>query len=257
MGLNNKKMTVHEVAKLAGITNRTLHYYDEIGLLSPSIVTATKYRIYTDEDLKRLQEILFFKEIGFSLKEIKFLIASPLYNREEILIKHLKILELKRKKIDKLIDLVNTALTDKSNYSFEVFFNHDILEAQAQFQKEVIEKWGATGEYQYFFDRFSKHTERENTDKWNDLIAQSQSLFERLAEYVSLSPSLPKVQELVQEWQEYISENFYPCSSEMLSYLGELYISDDRFSTYIDRFGNGLSVFFSKAIQYYCRNKYT
>lgn len=98
MGLNNKKMTVHEVAKLAGITNRTLHYYDEIGLLSPSIVTATKYRIYTDEDLKRLQEILFFKEIGFSLKEIKFLIASPLYNREEILIKHLKILELKRKK---------------------------------------------------------------------------------------------------------------------------------------------------------------
>lgn len=89
------------------------------------------------------------------------------------------------------------------------------------------------------------------------MIAQSQSLFERLAEYVSLSPSLPKVQELVQEWQEYISENFYPCSSEMLSYLGELYISDDRFSAYIDRFGNGLSVFFSKAIQYYCMNKYT
>lgn len=180
-----------------------------------------------------------------------------MYSREEVLIKHLKIPELKRKRIDKLIDLVNAALADKSNYSFEVFSNHDILVAQAQFQKEVIEKWGATAEYQYFFDRLSKHAERENTDKWNYLIAQSQSLFERLAEYVSLSPSLPKVQELVQEWQEYISENFYPCSSEMLSYLGELYISEDRFSTYIDRFGNGLSVFFSKAIQYYCMNKYT
>lgn len=247
-------MTVHEVAKLTGITNRTLHYYDEIGLLRPSIVTETKYRIYTEEDLGRLQEILFFKEIGFSLNEIKMLIASPIYNREEALKKHLKILELKRKRIDRLIDLVNATLVGKNNYSFEAFSNHEILETQAQFRKEIIERWGETAEYQYFFDLFSEHTERERADKWNDLVTQSQSLFERLAEFVSLSPTLPKVQELVQEWQEYISENFYPCSCKMLSHLGELYVSDDRFSTYIDRFGSGLSVFFNKAIQHYCRN---
>lgn len=180
------KMTVHEVAKLTGITNRTLHYYDEIGLLTPSIVTETKYRIYTNEDLGRLQEILFFKEIGFSLKEIKELLSCSFYNREEALTNHLKILELKKKRIDKLIGLVNDTISGTSSFSFEAFSDHEILEAQA--------------------------------------------------------------------WKDYISENFYPCSFEMLSYLGQLYISDDRFSEYIDRFGTGLSAFFQKAIKHYCEN---
>lgn len=99
MGLNRNNMTVHEVAELTGITNRTLHYYDEIGLLSPSIVTETKYRIYTEDDLGRLQEILFFKEIGFSLKEIKLLLTSLTYNRDEALERHLKILDLKKNEL--------------------------------------------------------------------------------------------------------------------------------------------------------------
>lgn len=248
------KMTVHEVAKLTGITNRTLHYYDEIGLLPPSIVTETKYRIYTNEDLGRLQEILFFKEIGFSLKEIKELLSCSFYNREEALTNHLKILELKKKRIDKLIGLVNDTISGTSSFSFEAFSDHEILEAQAKFRKEVTEKWSATAEHKFFSHFFSEHTERERADKWNDLIIQSQSLFGRLAEYASLSPALPKVQDLVQEWKDYISENFYPCSFEMLSYLGELYISDDRFSEYIDRFGTGLSAFFQKAIKHYCEN---
>lgn len=254
MGIEKTKMTVHEVAKLTGITNRTLHYYDEIGLLTPSIVTETKYRIYTTEDLGRLQEILFFKEIGFSLKEIKAILTSSFFNREEALSNHLKILDLKKKRIDRLITLVNDTLNGTSSFSFEAFSDHEILEAQENFRKEVTEKWSTTAEHKFFSYFFSEHTERERADKWNDLIIQSQSLFERLAEYASLSPSLPQVQELVQEWKDYISENFYPCSSEMLSYLGELYISDDRFSEYIDRFGTGLSAFFQKAIQHYCIN---
>lgn len=248
-------MTVHEVAKLTGITNRTLHYYDEIGLLSPSIVTENKYRIYTNDDLGRLQEILFFKEIGFSLKEVKMLLTSSFYSREKALANHLKILELKKKRIDRLISLVNDTLSGASSYSFEAFSDHEILEAQAHFRKEVTEKWSATTEHKFFSHFFSEHTERERADKWNDLIIQSQSLFERLAKYTSYSPAMPKVQELVREWQDYISENFYPCSSEMLTYLGELYISDDRFAEYIDRFGVGLSSFFQKAIQFYCTNK--
>lgn len=69
--MNNKPMTVHEVATLSGITIRTLHYYDEIGLLKPTMLTDAKYRLYTEDDLSRLQEILFFREVGFALKEIK------------------------------------------------------------------------------------------------------------------------------------------------------------------------------------------
>lgn len=245
-------MTVHEVAKLTGITNRTLHYYDEIGLLSPSIVTEAKYRIYTEDDLGRLQEILFFKEIGFSLKEIKLLLTSLPYNRKEALERHLKILDLKRKRIDRLICLVNGTLAGKHDFSFEAFSNSEILEEQAKFRKEIAERWSATKEYQVFSNVFSEHTEKERANKWNDLTIFSQELFERLAVYINLSPTLPKVQELVQEWQNYISENFYPCSIEMLSYLGELYTADERFLSYIDRFCTGLAEFFQKAIQFYC-----
>lgn len=75
--MNKKPMTVHEVVNLTGITARTLHYYDEIGLLKPSIVTEARYRLYTEEDLIRLQEILFFREVGFALKEIKKTVRRP------------------------------------------------------------------------------------------------------------------------------------------------------------------------------------
>jgi len=253
LGRNNT-MTVNEVAKLTGITIRTLHYYDQIGLLSPSIKTDTKYRIYTNDDLERLQEVLFFKEIGFSLKEIKLLTTSSLYNREEALQRHIKILELKRKRIDKLIALVKDTLAGKHKYSFDAFSNREILDAQAAIRKEVCARWENTKEYQEFVEYFSEHTERERNDKWNDLIMHSQNIFEQLAEFMPLPPSTPKVQAIVQEWQEYITDHFYPCSNEMLSYLGELYISDERFTTYINRFSNqNLAQFLNRAIQYYCQ----
>ncbi|MFR8873549.1 MAG: MerR family transcriptional regulator [Oscillospiraceae bacterium] len=80
--MNDRKMTVHEVADLTGITIRALHYYDEIGLLKPTMVTGSKYRLYSNDDLSRLQEILFFREVGFSLKEIKNLLSSPNYRSD-------------------------------------------------------------------------------------------------------------------------------------------------------------------------------
>ena len=97
--MNEKAKTVHEVAKLTGITARTLHYYDEIGLLKPSIITEAKYRQYTDDDLTRLQEILFFREVGFALKEIKELLDSPHYVRSEALERHVLILEAQKERI--------------------------------------------------------------------------------------------------------------------------------------------------------------
>lgn len=171
--------------------------------------------------------------------------------------KHLKILDLKKKRIDRLIGLVHDTLAGTRDCSFDVFSKNEILEEQARFRKEIADKWGETKEYLAFTDLFSEHTKRERVDKWNDLTIQSQDLFKRLSEYVKLSPALPEVQAFVQEWQEYISENFYPCSVEMLSYLGELYVTDERFETFIDRSCTGLAQFFSKAIQFYCADKMT
>lgn len=120
-------MTVNSVAKMTGITIRMLHYYDQIKLLSPSCVSSTKYRFYSNEDLDRLQQILFFKEAGFNLKEIKDIMSAPVYNREEALKKHVHILLLKRKRIDELIELIDKALKGESKINLSEFVNQAII----------------------------------------------------------------------------------------------------------------------------------
>lgn len=249
-------MTVHEVAQLTGLTVRTLHYYDQIKLFSPSTVLESRYRIYSSDDIERLQEILFFKEIGFSLREIKALINSQSYSREDAMKKHLKILQLKKKRVDKLISLVNDTLNGQHTYTFDAFSNREVLDAQSAFKEEVFKNWSSTKEYQEYAEYFAEHTEQEKIEKGNAFLCFSQEFFERLAEYEHLAPSLPKVQSLVQEWQEYISENFYLCSNEMLLYLGELYISDEHFKSFIDQFSSmDLADYFNRAIKSFCNNK--
>ena len=142
--MNKKPMAVHEVAKLTGITTRTLHYYDEIGLLKPSIVTEAKYRQYTDDDLSRLQEILFFREVGFALKEIKELLNSPNYNRSEALKCHLVILEAQKERIEALIEIVKEEICGTKEISFSAFSNEKIIDLQSQFREEVLKRWGGT-----------------------------------------------------------------------------------------------------------------
>ena len=97
-----------------------------------------------------------------------------------------------------------------------------------------MERWGSTPEYHEFSNFFSKQSRKEQAERWSDFLFCSQSLFERLAEYEEESPLLAAVQEMVGEWQDYLSENFYHCTDEMLLNLGELYEFDERFSVYIN-----------------------
>lgn len=251
--MNEKPLTVHEVANLTGITARTLHYYDEIGLLKPSIVTEAKYRLYTDTDLCRLQEILFFREVGFALKEIKNLLNSPHYNRAEALEKHLSILEAQRERIDGLIALVKAEINGTKEISFSAFSNSKVLELQSQFQEEVLERWGDTDSFKEYEATFSSKARKIQNEQMQDFFSMAQNIFEKLAMYENKSPDCPDVQNIVREWQLYISEHFYQCDKHMLSSLGKMYVTDLRFSDFINRFGNGdLAAFFSKAIEIFC-----
>ena len=251
--MNEKPLTVHEVAELIGTTVRTLHYYDEIGLLKPSIVTDARYRLYTQSDLSRLQEILFFREVGFALKEIKKLLEAPNYNREEALENHLQILEAKRERITALIDLVNKEIAGVKDYSFAAFSNSKILDLQEQFREEIIQRWENTESYKEYEEIFSKRSRKKQQEEFDALLNKSQEVFERLAMYEKKSPASAEVQAVVKEWQEYISEHFYKCDNQMLTYLGELYVNDERFSAFINRFGNNnLAEYFNKAIRSNC-----
>jgi DNA-binding transcriptional MerR regulator len=251
--MNEKTMTVHQVAQFTGITVRTLHYYDEIGLLKPSIITEAKYRLYTGDDLGRLQEILFFKEVGFALKEIKKLMTSSAYNREEALKNHLQILEFQKRRIDNLIGLVGDRISGKQEYSFEAFSTAKIMELQDKFREEIIRRWGDTESYREFASLFGKKSRKAQGEQWDKFLSHTKTLFEHLAEYVGTDPSKQEVQSIVRQWKEYISENFYQCNNQMLMYLGELYVTDERFKEFINRFGNGdLADFFHKAIKIFC-----
>lgn len=134
--------------------------------MKPSIVTEAKYRLYTDKDLCRLQEVLFFREVGFALKEIKKLLNSPHYNnRTEALEKHLSILEAQRERIDGLIALVKAEINGAKEISFSAFSNSKVMELQSQFQKEVLEKWGDTEsfkEYEAIFSSKAQEIQRAN-----------------------------------------------------------------------------------------------
>ena len=251
--MRNGKMTVHEVAALTGITIRTLHYYDEIGLLKPATVTGSNYRLYTDDDLSRLQEILFFREVGFALKEIKELIHSPNYDRNAALKRHLAILQAQKERINALILLVEKKIEGTSEISFGPFSNTRIMELQETFRSEVLERWGHTASFKEYEAAFASQTRNAQAEQMEGLYAAAQSIFEKLALYEDASPGCQEVQQIVKEWQDYISAHFYTCDLQMLSCLGQLYVTDARFSKYINRFGNrDLAAFLSKAIEVFC-----
>ena len=252
--MNEKAKTVHEVAKLTGITARTLHYYDEIGLLKPSIITEAKYRQYTDDALTRLQEILFFREVGFALKEIKELLDSPHYVRSEALESHVLILEAQKERIEALISLVKDTINGNKEIKFSAFSNAKILELQSQFQEEVLEQWGNTESFREYKTMFSSHSKQIQEKEIESFYSMARNIFEKLAMYENSPAESPEVQAIVHEWQQYISEHFYECNKQILSNLGVLYITDERFTTFINRFSSGnLAAFFNEAIQIFCR----
>lgn len=254
--MTEKRMSVHQVANLTGVTTRTLHYYDQIGLFKPSVVTEAKYRLYTEGDLCRLQEILFFREVGFSLKDIKQLLSSPSCNREEVLKKHIRILEAQRERINALIELVKAEIRGDSTHSFAAFSNSDIIKLQKQYREEVIERWGNTDSFREYEAKFPAHDITLQNKQLSAFYIFAQEIFGRLALYEDSSPACDEVQQIVQEWQQYISEHFYSCDKPMLAYLGNLYVTDERFSNLINRFGIGnLALFFQKAIEIYCKKQ--
>lgn len=254
--MNDKPMAVHEVVNLTGITPRTLHYYDKIGLLKPSIVTKANYRLYTDADLSRLQEILFFREVGFALKEIKELITSSNYVRSQVLERHLTILEAQRERMDALIALVKNEIGGTNHISFVEFSNSKIAALQEQFRQEVLERWGCTDSFKEYEAIISKKSSNLRNAQMEAFHLEAQDMFQRLAIYEHVSADCPEVQGIVGEWQDYITKHFYECNKQMLSYLGNLYMNDKRFMDFINKFGQGnLADFFNKAIQIFCGNE--
>ena len=238
--------TVKEVSNLTGVSVRTLHYYDAIGLLTPTKVTDAGYRMYDDTALSRLQSILLFRELQFPLKEIKEFLDSPDFNQEETIAQQIKLLELQYKHIGELISFAREIQTKGvKTMNFEVFDTNEI----EQYKAEVKSKWGNSKAYQEYEQRVVSHSEHNDSKFVNEIM----SLFTDLGAMKQLPPTDKAVQEKIAALQAYINENFYTCSNDILKELGEMYVCDDRFKKNIDRFGGeGTAKFVSEAIFVYC-----
>ena len=242
-------LTVKQVAKLTGITVRTLHYYDEIGLLTPATITEAGYRLYNDENLERLQQILFFREIDFELKNIKEILDNPDFDKVKALEKHKKLLELKRNRMEKLITLVDKTLKGEKEMSFKEFDMNEINKVKEEYKEEAKERWGDTDAYK----ESNRKTSKYGKEDWEEISKDSARIYKGFADNMDKEVSSPEVQHFVQEWQNHITKYFYNCTKEILAGLGEMYVADERFTKNIDKYGEGLAEFMSKAIYYYCR----
>lgn len=236
--------TVSQVARLAGISVRTLHHYDEIGLLRPSGRSEAGYRLYEQSDLQRLQQVLFFKELGFPLEEITRILGDPAFDLRAALLMQRQLLTERATRVQALIGAVDAALDSLEKGTvmtkeemFEVFGDFD----PTRYEQETHERWGNTDAYKESARRTARYTKKD----WEQLKAEGDALQHELAAQLDAGrpPTDPAVMALAERHRDYISRWFYPCSHELHRGLGELYVNDPRFTANIDRVRPGLAAF--------------
>ncbi|MDD3362125.1 MAG: MerR family transcriptional regulator [Hespellia sp.] len=243
------KKSISEMAKMSGVSVRTLHYYDEINLLKPSeVISETGYRYYDEDSLVKLQQILFYRELDFSLKEIMKMMKASDYNKEEAFIRQRELLKLKRKRLDQLIGLLDANLEGVNTMSFQEFDTTEIEEAKEKYAKEVKDRWGTTDAY----TQSQKKTAGYGKDDWKKVTEQMDELLKEFAQHLGESPQCEEVQVLVGQWQQHITDTYYDCTKEVLAGLGQMYVADERFTKNMDKFGAGTAKLISDAIAVYC-----
>ena len=240
------KMLIKEFAQRTGVSVRTLHYYNEIGLLVPACVDKnTGYRYYDEKSLLRMQEILFYRELDFSLKSIGQILSSPNYDAKQSLAEQRNLLILKKERLERLISAIDQAMKGENVMSA---FDNSKFEA---YKAEAKQRWGNTDAYRQHEEKTKDYTK----GKWNDLAGEMNEIFAAFAlcRKKGETPDSSEAQNLVKALQNHITGNYYPCTKEILAGLGQMYVADERFRNNIDTNGSGTAQFVAEAIAVYCK----
>ncbi len=284
--------TISQVAELTGISTRTLQYYDEIGLLKPSELTQSGYRLYDDEALQKLQQILFFKELGFKLKEIKEILEKPDFDRMNAFKKQKELLLLKRNRTDRLIQLLSRLEKGEQCMSFKEFNLSDYIKALEDFKNnstdDVIKYWGSVGNFDLFiqkikddeaevaklaikqFGSVEKYTEsmKYNLEHFSEIMKtqlpeaakeigkQSDILYGKLTADLSEDVSSHKIQSIIHEILQFIQKNSTDVSlnKPYVNVLIDTYSNDYIKSITDSKYEKGASDYIVKAFRYYSEN---
>ena len=249
MSRMREDLTVGSLAELAGVTVRTLHHYDEIGLIVPSGRTDAGYRTYGSAEVERLQEVLFYRELGFSLDAIREMMSRPDYDRAVVLQQQRFLLERKADRLLEMIDAVDRALA--AHRDGVKMSNEDILEVfgdfdPAEYEDEAKERWGETDAYQQSALRTASYGKAE----WQAIKDESEAIYRSFVELIDegVAAADPKAMDVAEEHRAHISRWFYDCPVETHAGLGQMYVADVRFRENIDKHGDGLAEYMAAAI---------
>lgn len=243
------EMTVGQVARLAGVTVRALHHYDELGLVVPTTRTDAGYRLYGPAQVERLQEVLFFRELGFGLDEIKQIVEGPGYDRASALTRQRTLLEAKAERMLQMIDAVDAAID--ANQRGVTMSKEDMLEVfgdfdPSEYEDEARQRWGHTDAYRESQRRVAGYTKED----WQAIGAEAAAINEAFLSLMESGtpPTSPEAMEVAERHRGHISRWFYECSIEIHQGLGAMYVADPRFTANIEKTGEGLAAYMSEAI---------
>lgn len=242
-------MTVGEVARLAGVTVRTLHHYDEVGLVVPAGRTDAGYRTYGHDEIERLQEVLFFRELGFSLAAVKQIVTGPGYNRADALAQQRALLEAQAERLLAMVDAVDRAVRAErtgmqlsKEEMLEVFGDFD----PSEYEEEAKERWGESDAYKQSAQRTSRYTKQD----WVQLGGEADAINQRFLDL--MAAGVPgddaAAMDVAEEHRAHISKWFYDCPKPVHAGLGQMYITDQRFQDNIDKAGAGLAEYMAAAM---------
>jgi MerR family transcriptional regulator, thiopeptide resistance regulator len=241
---------VKDVARLTGVSIRTLHHYDAIGLLVPGDRTAGGYRLYTDADLLRLQQILIGRELGLPLEEIRRSLDDPRFDRKAALLDQRQRLRDRARQAEAMIRAIDTALAalDGGTTTGEIAME-DLFDGfdPSRYENEARQRWGGTEA----FAESAKRTARYTSADWKRLGAEQAAIYESAAAALKAgkTPSSVEAMDIAERHRLGIDRWFYRCSHTMHQGLATMYESDDRFRQNIDKYGEGLTTFLAEAIR--------
>ena len=240
--------SVGQVAGLAGVTIRTLHHYDEIGLLSPSGRSAAGYRIYEEADLERLQRILFYRELGFALEEIATIMDDPrtdvvghLRRQRELLTERIERLRTMVAAIDREMEANTMGIQLTPEDRFEVFGNFN----PENYAEEAEQRWGDTEAYRQSQRRVATYTKED----WLQIKVEEEEVRANLAATFArgLAPDCEEAMAAAETHRQHISRWFYDCSHDVHRGLTDMYVRDERFRAHYDALTPGLAWFIRDA----------
>lgn len=243
------KYSVKELADLSKVSVRTLHYYDEIGLLKPAFRSAKGYRYYERQQLLILQQILFYRTLGFSLQDISSIVNDPTFDLVQALESHRKELLRKSHDIKQLLKTIELTLEELKNDRImkdsEIYSGFSAQEAKA-IRQEVSERWGE--------DQLKETEDRIRAlgkEGWKDTQQKGEEINRLLADLMDLEPGSKQVQEAIELHYRHMNI-FYEVSKERYLGLGKMYTEDERFTQYYDKYRSGLAQFVLQAIEVFC-----